>query len=73
MFFSDKKSIFAYDKQHSAIWKQAFIAFVCAIFALRINKKEISIRCSLENFGEFVSPKGKKIIVNPLYAISNLF
>ena len=31
------------------------------------------IRCSLENFGEFVNPKGKKIIVNPLYAISNLF
>ena len=32
-----------------------------------------AIRCSLENFGEFVSPKGKKILVNPLYAISNLF
>lgn len=32
-----------------------------------------AIRCSLENFGEFISPKGKKIIVNPLYAISNLF
>ncbi len=32
-----------------------------------------AIRCSLENFGEFVSPKGKKIVVNPLYAISNLF
>ena len=31
------------------------------------------IRCSLENFGEFVNPKGKRIIVNPLYAISNLF
>lgn len=31
------------------------------------------IRCSLENFGEFTSPNGKKIIVNPLYAISNLF
>lgn len=34
---------------------------------------EYAIRCSLENFGEFVSPKGKKIIVNPLYAVSNLF
>ena len=31
------------------------------------------IRCSLENFGEFVNPKGKRTIVNPLYAISNLF
>ena len=34
---------------------------------------EYAIRCSLENFGEFVSPTGKKIIVNPLYAVSNLF
>lgn len=34
---------------------------------------EYGIRCSLENFGEFISPKGKKIIVNPLLAISNLF
>lgn len=32
-----------------------------------------AIRCSLENFGEFVSPKGKSIIINPLYALSNLF
>ena len=32
-----------------------------------------AIRCSFENFGEFVSPKGKKILVIPLYAISNLF
>mgnify|MGYP002520578807 FL=1 len=32
-----------------------------------------AIRCSLENFGEFISPKGKEIIVNPLYALSNLF
>jgi len=32
-----------------------------------------AIRCSLENFGEFISPKGKRIVVNPLYAISNLF
>ena len=40
-----------------------------------MDKEQIkyAIRCSLENFGEFVSPKGKKIIVNPLYAISNLF
>ena len=31
------------------------------------------IRCSLENFGTFLSPKGKEIRVHPLYAISNLF
>ncbi len=31
------------------------------------------IRCSLENFGEFFNPKEKKVIVNPLYAVSNLF
>ena len=32
MFFSDKNAIFAYDKQHSAICKQAFIAFVCYLY-----------------------------------------
>lgn len=32
-----------------------------------------AIRCSLENFGEFTSPIEKRVVVNPLYAISNLF
>ena len=32
-----------------------------------------AIRCSLENFGSFVSPSGKPISVCPLYALSNLF
>ena len=31
-------SIFAEDKLHSAIWKQAFIALICVIFAKNINK-----------------------------------
>ena len=31
-----------------------------------------AIRCSLENFGSFVSPVGKPISICPLYAISNL-
>ena len=34
---------------------------------------EMGIRCSLENFGTFESPDGKKIDIIPLYAISNLF
>ena len=34
---------------------------------------EMGIRCSLENFGTFASPGGKKIDIIPLYAISNLF
>ena len=34
---------------------------------------EMGIRCSLENFGTFESPDGKKINIIPLYAISNLF
>ncbi len=34
---------------------------------------EMGIRCSLENFGTFASPDGKKIDIIPLYAISNLF
>ena len=31
--FSEKYVIFAEDKLHSAIWKQAFIALACIIFA----------------------------------------
>ena len=31
-----------------------------------------AIRCSLENFGSFVSPVGKPISICPLYAISNI-
>ena len=31
-----------------------------------------AIRCSLENFGSFVSPAGKSISICPLYAISNI-
>ncbi len=34
---------------------------------------ESGIRCSLENFGAFQSPEGKRIDIVPLYAISNLF
>lgn len=34
---------------------------------------EGGIRCSLENFGSFDSPEGKRIDIIPLYAISNLF
>lgn len=34
---------------------------------------QYGIRCSLENFGEFTNPKGKRIVINPLFAISNLF
>lgn len=34
---------------------------------------ESGIRCSLENFGAFQSPEGKRIDIIPLYAISNLF
>lgn len=34
---------------------------------------EGGIRCSLENFGCFDSPEGKRIDIIPLYAISNLF
>ena len=34
---------------------------------------ERGIRCSLENFGSFDSPDGKRIDIVPLYAISNLF
>ena len=32
---------------------------------------EMGIRCSLENFGTFASPDGKKIDIIPLYAISD--
>lgn len=37
-------------------------------------QKDISsaIRCSLENFGSFMSPAGKPISICPLYAISNI-
>lgn len=31
-----------------------------------------AIRCSLENFGQFVSPVGKPITICPLYAMSNI-
>jgi len=31
-----------------------------------------AIRCSLENFGSFMSPAGKSISICPLYAISNI-
>ena len=31
-----------------------------------------AIRCSLENFGSFLSPAGKPISICPLYAISNI-
>lgn len=31
-----------------------------------------AIRCSLENFGSFMSPAGKPISICPLYALSNL-
>ena len=31
-----------------------------------------AIRCSLENFGSFISPVGKPIYICPLYAISNI-
>ena len=31
------------------------------------------IRCSLENFGKFLSPGGKPVRIIPLYAISNIF
>lgn len=31
-----------------------------------------AMRCSLENFGSFVSPAGKNISICPLYAISNI-
>ncbi len=34
---------------------------------------ENGIRCSLENFGTFLSPEGKRIDIIPLYAISNIF
>ena len=34
--------------------------------------KPYAIRCSLENFGSFVSPAGKPISICPLYAISTI-
>ena len=46
------------------------------VFQLMRNPQkhiEMGIRCSLENFGTFASPDGKKIDIIPLYAISNLF
>lgn len=47
----------------------------CCSVLLRNPQKhiEMGIRCSLENFGTFASPDGKKIDIIPLYAISNLF
>ncbi len=32
--FTGKSCIFAEDKRHSAIWKQASIALICSIFAV---------------------------------------
>lgn len=34
---------------------------------------EVGVRCSLENFGTFLSPAGKRIDIVPLYAMSSLF
>ncbi len=47
-----------------------------SMYALMRNPEkhiEGGIRCSLENFGHFDSPEGKRIDLVPLYAISHLF
>lgn len=47
-----------------------------SMYSLMRNEQkhiESGIRCSLENFGTFLSPEGKRIDIIPLYAISNLF
>ena len=52
------------------------ISLIISMYSLMRNPQkhiEMGIRCSLENFGTFASPDGKKIDIIPLYAISNLF
>lgn len=47
-----------------------------SMYSLMSNQQkhiESGIRCSLENFGSFLSPEGKRIDIIPLYAISNIF
>lgn len=47
-----------------------------SMYSLMSNQQkhiESGIRCSLENFGGFLSPEGKRIDIIPLYAISNIF
>ena len=50
---AEKCRIFAEEKQHSAIWKQAFIALVCIFFAPSTNEsaQEASQEASITTKG----------------------
>ncbi len=49
---------------------------MASMYSLMHNQQkniQHGIRCSLENFGSFPSPQGKRVDIIPLYAVSSLF